>query len=176
MKNIFFLLPGLLATPFLFAQYKPIDQGSSVTFVIHNFGFAVDGSFTGLGGTINFDPQQPDRAGFDVSIDAGTINTANSLRDDHLKGESYFDVKNYPRIRLVSTKITANGPGQYTFTGQLIIKDKTRPVSFPFTVIPLKGSMTFKGSFTINRRDFNVGGASTIANELTVSLTVMATQ
>lgn len=176
MKNIFFLLPSLLATPFLFAQYHPTDQGSSVTFVIHNFGFAVDGGFTGLRGTINFDGQQPDRAGFDVSIDAGTINTANSLRDDHLKGEGYFDVKNYPGIRLVSTKITATGSGLYTFTGQLIIKDKSRPVSFPFTVTPSKGGMTFKGSFRINRHDFNVGGTSTISNELTISLSVMATQ
>jgi polyisoprenoid-binding protein YceI len=176
MKTVFFLIPGLLATPFLFAQYKPIDQGSSVTFVIHNFGFAVDGTFTGLQGTINFDGQQPDRAGFDVSIDASTVNTANSLRDDHLRGESYFDVKNYPRIRLVSSRITAKSPGVYTFTGELIIKDKTRPVSFPFTIAPSGGSMIFKGSFTINRRDFDVGGASTISSELTVSLTVMTTK
>jgi polyisoprenoid-binding protein YceI len=63
----------------------------------------------------------------------------------------------------------------YTFTGQLTIKDKTKEISFPFTAAPANGGMAFKGTFTINRKDFGVGGTSTISNELTVSLTVMTT-
>jgi polyisoprenoid-binding protein YceI len=32
----------------------------------------------------------------------------------------------------------------------------------------------FKGDFSVNRRDFGVGGGSTLSNNLTVSLTVLA--
>jgi polyisoprenoid-binding protein YceI len=191
MKNTLILLFGLFAANRSTAQYTPTDQGSEIKFTINNFGFGVDGHFSGLQGTIDFDPQNPAGGKFDVSIDASTINTDNSLRDSHLRNESYFDVKNYPKIRLVSTRIASAGAsGTCQFTGQLTIKKTTLPVSFPFTVSPVGGEATpagavatpagggfdFKGSFTIKRKDFDVGGTSTISNELTVSLNVMATK
>src|SRR5579871_6902705 len=74
--------------------YRATDEGSSVKFTIDNFGFGVDGSFSGLQGTIEFDPQNAGAGHFDVSIDASTVNTDNSLRDSHLRNDGYFDVKN----------------------------------------------------------------------------------
>jgi polyisoprenoid-binding protein YceI len=177
MKNTMILLFGLFAANQSIAQYMPADQGSEIKFTINNFGFGVEGRLTGLQGSIDFDPQNGAAGKFDVSIDAGTVNTDNSLRDAHLRNDSYFDVKNYPRIRLVSTRIAPTGKaGTYQFEGQLTIKKTTLPVSFPFTVSPANGGLDFKGSFTINRKDFDVGGTSTISNELTVSLNVMATK
>ena len=173
MKNNLTLLVAVLTTQLLSAQYKPVDQGSEIKFTVNNFGFAVNGNFTGLQGSIDFDPQNAAAGRLEVSIDAGTVNTDNDLRDSHLKNDGYFDVKNYPRIRLVSTKLSGSG-GAYLFTGQLTIKDKTMLVSYPFTAAPANGGMVFKGSFTINRKDFGVGGASTIANAVTVSLNIMA--
>src|ERR1700743_2024582 len=134
MKHLLFLLSALLMTNFLFAQYKPVDQRSQVKFVIKNFGFAVDGSFKGLQGAIDIDSGNLAGASIDVSIDASSVNTGNNMRDDHLKGASYFAVTTYPRIRLAATKITLEKPGTYLFTGNLTIKDKTKEISFPFTV------------------------------------------
>jgi polyisoprenoid-binding protein YceI len=178
MRNTLILLFGLSAAANQStAQYTPTDQGSTIKFTINNFGFGVDGSFTGLQGSIDFDPQNPAAGKFDVSIDAGTVNTDNSLRDSHLRNDSYFDVKNYPRIRLLSSRIVPKGPaGTYLFTGQLTIKAVTKEISFPFSVTPAGGGFDFKGLFTINRKDFGVGGTSTISNELTVSLNVMASK
>ncbi|HET6255294.1 MAG TPA: YceI family protein [Puia sp.] len=185
MKNTLLLLLCVLATEWTSAQYKAVDQGSEVKFTISNFGFGVDGSFKGLQGNIDFDPRNAAAAHFDVSIDASTVNTDNNLRDSHLRNDSYFDVKNYPRIRIVSTSITPAGTaGTYQFTGQLTIRNTTKEISFPFTVSvmgegaasPAGGSLNLKGSFVIRRKDFGVGGASTISNELTVSLNVIATK
>ena len=175
MKNILFMSAGMLFGQLVAAQYKPVDQGSEIKFTINNFGFGVDGSFKGLQGSIDFDPEHVAAAHFDVSIDAGTVNTENSLRDSHLRNDGYFDVKDYPRIRLVSTRITPTGTaGAYQFTGQLTIRGVTREITFPFGVRLSGGGLNLSGSFTINRKDFGVGGASTISNELTVSLNVMA--
>jgi polyisoprenoid-binding protein YceI len=175
MKYMLFILSIFLHPKAGQAQYKPVDQGSTVTFKIGNFGFDVSGSFgAGLQGVIAFDPQNVGGASFDVSIDASTINTDNKMRDSHLRDEGYFDVKNYPRIRLLSTKVTAtNKSGVYQFTGQLTIKGKSKEVSFPFTAVAGADGYVFKGSLTINRKDFGVGGTSTISNELTVSLTIV---
>lgn len=173
MRNILLLLTVLLAPAIVFAQYKPVEQGSTLTFAIKNLGVNVNGSFTGVDGTINFDLQNIGTSNFDVTINAATVNTDNVLRDEHLKGESYFDVQNYPRIRLASTQITGKN-GSYVFTGNLTIKGKSKILSFPFTASVVANGLVFKGSFKMNRRYFAIGGASTIADELQVNLNIIA--
>jgi polyisoprenoid-binding protein YceI len=105
-KNALLILSALISVNAL-AQYKPSDQGSSLNFTIKNFGIDVTGKFTGLQGDITYDPANPSTANFDVSIDAATVNTDNSLRDSHLREESYFDVKNYPKYILCQPRLPA---------------------------------------------------------------------
>lgn len=173
MKKYFLFFLICAAAKMASAQYKPVDKESSLKFTIANLGFDVHGTFTGFQGTITFDPQNPSAGSFDVSIDASTVNTDNSLRDNHLKGASYFDVANNPRNHLVSTKITGKGT-VFTLYGHLTIKGKSKDISFPFTADPSGDGYVFKGSFKLNRKDFGVGGTSTIANELEVALMVRA--
>lgn len=175
MKKILLLLLIVIPAAFARAQYTPADQGSTVQFKIKNFGFNVSGSFSGLKGSINFDPNNPGASGFDVTIDANTVNTGIDARDNHLREDSYFDVKNYPQIRFVSDKVTKSGKdGEFEVSGKLTIKNHTKEISFPFTAAPSDNGYLFKGQFKINRRDFEVGGSSTISNGLEVSLNVQA--
>ncbi|MBN8852166.1 MAG: hypothetical protein BGO55_00275 [Sphingobacteriales bacterium 50-39] len=155
-------------------QYKATDEGSSIKFTIKNFGFETGGSFTGLQGMIGFDPGDVKKDSFDLSIDANTVNTDNNMRDNHLREEGYFDVQNYPRIRFVSTSVTVDRNAHFTVTGQLTIKNTTREISIPFTATPKNGGYIFTGEFKLNRRDFQVGGSSTISNSLTVYFSVFA--
>ena len=156
-------------------QYKPEDQGSSVQFKIRNLGFNVNGSFSGLDGNIHFDPNNLTASNLDVSVDANTVNTDNNMRDNHLRKDTYFDVKNYPRIRFVSTKITtSNKVGILFIFGKLTIKNQTKDISFPFTATLSNEGYLFNGAFKINRKDFGVGGTSTISDELEVSLNILS--
>ncbi len=172
-KILLFILTALISGSVL-AQYKPMDGGSSLNFTIKNFGIEANGKFTGLQGDIAFDPANLAVANFDVSIDAASVNTDNSLRDSHLRGESYFDVKNYPRIRFVSTKVTGGKNGAFVITGKLTIKKQTKVISFPFSATPSDDGYLFKGSFNMNRKDYDVGGTSTISDNLDVSLNILA--
>jgi polyisoprenoid-binding protein YceI len=175
MRGAAILLITTLAGWPALAQYKPVDQGSTVAFTIKNLGFAVKGSFSGLDGLIRFDPAHPDDAGFDVSIDAATVNTDNSMRDDHLRKESFFDVKNYQRIRLTSTKVlAAKKPGTWILVGKLTIKNHTRDISFPFSATASGGGYLFSGQFALNRKDFDIGGGPILSDELQVTLLVLA--
>jgi polyisoprenoid-binding protein YceI len=173
MKKLTLLLLLAFAANIAFAQYKPIEQGSSLKFTIKNLGFGVDGSFSGFEGSINFDPQNPANSNFDVTIKAATVNTDNSLRDGHLKDDGFFDVKNYPLIRLASAKIVGKS-GAYLFSGQLRMKGKSQAISFPFTATPAADGYLFKGAFKIKRKDFGVGGTSTVSDELEVTINVIA--
>jgi polyisoprenoid-binding protein YceI len=173
MKKIIllFLITGI--TTAALAQYKPVKQGSWLKFTIKNLGFGVEGSFSGFEGKIDFDPQNPAISKFDVTINAATVNTDNSLRDEHLKGDGYFNVKNNPKIRIESNKIVA-AKGGYQFNGVLSIKGKSKPISFPFTATPSADGYLFKGSFKMNRQDFSIGGTSTVSDELEVNINVIA--
>jgi polyisoprenoid-binding protein YceI len=175
MKQIIFLLLHVIIGNIAWAQYKPVDKGSSVQFTIKNFGINTGGSFSGLQGEINFDSHDLSRSSVNVSIDANSINTDNQLRDDHLRQDAYFDVKEYPRISFVSTKITtSNKSGVLFIFGKLTLKNQTRDISFPFTATPNGNGYVFNGTFTINRKDFGVGGTSIISNNLEVLLSILA--
>src|SRR3954451_3927032 len=157
------------------AQYAPVNVGSSVQFKIKNFGIDVGGSLTGLQGVIKFDINKPAESNFDVSIDATTVNTKNELRDNHLKNETYFDVRKYPRIHFVSDKVTPDAKkGTFLVSGNLTIKNQTKNISFRFTATTIDNGYLFKGGFMINRRYFGIGGMSIISDKLEVLLNVLA--
>jgi polyisoprenoid-binding protein YceI len=156
------------------AQLKPIDDKSKLIFHIKNFGIKTSGVFTALQGQIRFDPEKPAAASFDVSVNAASVNTDNNLRDEHLRSESYFDVKKYPIIRFVSSAVTAGRKkGEWQLSGKLTIKDVTKEISFPFSASPSGNGYLFKGQFSINRKDFHIGGSSPISDNLDVVLEVM---
>ena len=178
MKSVSVLMAILWLSLTGFAQsYNPVDNGSSVKFRIKNFGFNVTGTLSGLKGSIKFDPASLTSSSFDVSIDVNSINTGIDSRDNHLRKTEYLDVKNYPRIKFVSTKITPSSKNGTLFVfGKLTIKNVTREISFPFTATSQNNGYIFKGEFKINRRDFGVGGDNTISDNLTVMLEINASK
>ena len=163
----------VLSVHTLLAQLKPIDEGSSVTFKIKNFGFDVNGTLKGLNGSIRFDTNNLNYSNINVSIDASSINTNNSLRDGHLKDADYFDVKNHPTISFSSDKIISKNRA-YQAIGKLTIKGISKDLAIPFTITNTENGYIFKSIFNIKRKDFGLGGTSTIANELEVNLNILA--
>lgn len=178
MKKSILLFITILTIKCSVAQIllTPVDEGSSVHFVIKNFGIKTGGDFTGLKGTIKFDPANFGTSVFDVSVDANTIDTDNSSRDGHLRKEEYFDVTKYKTIYFKSTKVVRSTvAGRFYVYGNLTIKDVTKPIEFGFGATPKNGGYVFDGEFEINRRDFGVGGSSiSLSDNLTVSLSVFA--
>jgi polyisoprenoid-binding protein YceI len=132
--------------------------------------------FYRLKGTIKFFPANLTGSAFDVSIDAGTIDTDNESRDEHLRKEEFFNVATYKTIQLTSTRIVpSTTAGRYYMYVNLTIKGVTKPVEFGFGATPKDGGYVFDGEFKINRRDFGVGESSvSMSDNLTVSLSVLA--
>jgi polyisoprenoid-binding protein YceI len=171
------LIIALLTTINSRAQnFTASDDGSSVTFTIKNFGIKTNGSFTGLKGTIAFNPKALATSSFNVTVNSNTVNTDNNARDKHLKKDEYFDAEKYPTITFVSTKISESTvAGRYFVVGNLTIKGITKPVQFGFSATPNTAGYKFLGEFEINRRDFGVGKSSmALADKLKVTLNVQA--
>lgn len=177
MKRIFTLIVTLTVTTISFGQhFTPVDEGSEIGFKIRNFGVNVSGSFKGLQGKFIFYPDSLSASHFNVTIDVKTINTGIDQRDNHLRSEDYFEVAKYPDIHFVSTQVTTSTNKEYLFVfGKLTIKDVTKEVSFPFKATPKENDMLFEGEFTLNRRDYNVGGGSiSMGDNVTLNLKVLA--
>ena len=173
MGTICICLSGVLT----FAQtFKPVDEGSSVKFIIKNFGINTPGSFKGLSGIIQYNAENPVNSEFDVSVKAASIDTDIKARDNHLMKDEYFDVEKFPVLHFKSTKITlTNSPEHLYMFGIITIKGISKEVKFPFTVKPADGGYIFQGTFTLNRRDFKLGGKSiSLSDEVNVDLSILA--
>jgi polyisoprenoid-binding protein YceI len=174
LKAILVIFLFFIVSP-SFGQLHPVTEESNVHFAIHNFGFKVSGSLASPQGDIVFIPEDPAKSSFRVTIKSESIFTDNNSRDEHLREADYFDVKNYPLIRFVSSGVRLTGKnGSYEVTGTLSIKDKNKEIKLPFTAVKSGSGWLFAGSFKMNRRDFGIGGSSTISNDLTVEIKVVA--
>jgi polyisoprenoid-binding protein YceI len=112
------------------------------------------GQFGGLKGTINFDPNDLTTSTFDATLDVATINTGNGMKNTHAKSEKWFDADKYPTIQFTSSGITKAATG-YEAKGMLTMHGVQKEVVIPFTF----ENNVFKGSFTVNRLDYNVNTA-----------------
>ena len=159
-------------------KYTPVDTASKVHFVIKNFGINTGGDLSQLKGDISFSPDNPALCNFNVSVEASTIDTDNSIRDKSLAEEEYFDASKFPLITIASTKVektNKTAAGFYYFTGTLTIKGITKNIAFPFRVKEEKNGLLFTGSFEINRMDFGIGEQSIVlGNQVAVTLSVFA--
>jgi polyisoprenoid-binding protein YceI len=174
MKIVFAAIIACAVVSVSVAQLKPIDTGSSVEFNVKHFGIKTGGSFSGLQGTITFDDRSLSDSKFDVSIDTKSIQTGIDLRDDHLRGEAFFDVAKYPHIHFTSSGILEGEKGSgLVVTGQLTIKDRSKEISIPFTATPTKDGYVLAGSFKINRSDFGVGNPGVISDGVEVILKIV---
>jgi polyisoprenoid-binding protein YceI len=176
MKTAFALIFQFVFSTSVFTQnWKPV--AAIVNFKTKMFGVAVNGSFKGLTGAVIFDANNLPSASINVSVDAKTVDTDNSLRNKHLsEKEAFFYVSKYPTISMKSTKIEkiANG-----FVGyfDLIIKATTKNVKIPFSFVQIGNTGLFKGNVTINRNDWKVGGSTMgMSDDVTLTLQLNVVQ
>ncbi|MGO3807807.1 MAG: YceI family protein, partial [Sphingobacterium sp.] len=64
-----------------------------------------------------------------VDIKSGSIDTKSEQRDQHLKSEDFFNVSAYPAIKFTSTEIKKIDDESYEITGDLTIKEVSKPVT-----------------------------------------------
>jgi polyisoprenoid-binding protein YceI len=113
-----------------------------------------------------------------VSVDATSINTGNSLKDTHAKGEEWLHVAKFPLIKFTSTAITKEGD-KYIIAGKLELRGVSKDVKIPATYEEKDGKGTFAGEFTINRNEYGVTGqgmkAKMVGDNVKVSFNIPTT-
>ncbi|MFQ5558130.1 MAG: YceI family protein [Acidimicrobiales bacterium] len=163
-------------------------MGDRVGFVArHAMITKVRGSFNEFEGSGDFDAENPARSTLTVSIDTASIDTRNEDRDAHLRSSDFFDVDLYPTIGFVSTGVVAVNDSTYEVTGDLTIKDLTKPVTFELeitgTAVDPWGNtrLGLEGSTVVNRKDWGLtwntaldAGGVLVSDKVTLELEISA--
>jgi polyisoprenoid-binding protein YceI len=158
---------------------------SSVEFAVKHMMFTtVKGRFLDVGGTIRFDPADPAGGRADITIATASIDTREAQRDAHLKSADFFDVERFPAITFKSTRIEGT-PESFTMTGDLTIRDVTRPIALGVTFEgsgrdPWGGERAgYTATGRLNRKDFGLtwnaaleSGGWLVGDEVKITLEV----
>lgn len=146
----------------------------------------VTGKILGMKGSIHLDEKDITKSNVDVTLDTATVDTDNDKRDEHLKSPDFFDVKKFPVMKFKSTKVEKAGEGHLKVSGQLTIRDQTKPVVLdvegPSAAVKDPWGNVKRGlsaTTKINRKDFGLtwnktldGGGLVVGDEVKIVLEV----
>lgn len=158
-----FSIAAIVAAPASGDDAAADGPPGSITFVGKNMVATANGTFHTWHFTeANFDPDNPAGSVVAIEVDVASIDTKIEKRDDHLRTADFFDVENYPTATLRIYDIEASGTseeGHPKYTAKLDWTmhgvEKTYE-NFTFEVVE-KSPVRVRGTFTINRMDFNIG-------------------
>ena len=180
-----FMLVGLtLSSAYAKKKITPIDQSASakqekaarkllsgefqidpahtrVSFIVPHLVISeVEGRFDDVKGTFQIGPKIVDSK-FTATVSVASINTGIAKRDEHLRSEDFFNVKEFPDMTFESKTITGT-LDNFKMVAALTIKGVTKDVlfsgSYNGSVKDAQGKerVGLKATGSINRRDFNI--------------------
>ena len=122
----------------------------------------VRGAFTDFAGEAHLDTLEPEASSVSIRIRTASIDTGQADRDAHLRSPDFLDVERFPEMVFTSTEVEQVDEETYEVTGDLTIRDVTRPVTVEFT---LTGSakdpfgntrVGFEGALAIKRSEWGL--------------------
>ncbi|WP_405611821.1 YceI family protein [Streptomyces sp. NBC_01511] len=147
----------------LTGDYTIDPSHSSIGFTVrHAMVTNVRGAFSKHEGTLSLDGSKPENSTASIDVDIESIDTGAPDRDAHLRSADFFDAETYPKMTFRSTSAEQLGGDDYRITGDLTIKDVTKPLSID---LEFNGKATdpfgnervgFEGTATISRSDWGL--------------------
>jgi len=165
------------------AQWKFDPNHTQVEFSAKHLGMmTVRGNFNDVTTSGEIDPEHPERTKFEATIKTESIRTHNEQRDKDLRSSNFLEVEKFPTMRFKSTKIEHTGGDKYRVTGDLTIKDVTKPVTLnavkygEFRDVNMGHRIGYAAETQINRKDFNMkfdmmlDGKFIVSNEVQINI------
>src|SRR5215471_9179142 len=113
--------------------FKITPVMSKITFYVKS-SVHLEGTFEKWEATLVFTSRDASTGVLDIKIQADSVSSGSTSKDNKLKGEHCFDVENSPYITFHSTKITQTSPNTFDVAGTFTLRGITRPEALTFTV------------------------------------------
>jgi polyisoprenoid-binding protein YceI len=154
---------------------------TAAQFSVRHMGIStVRGAFTKLSGSVEYDASDPTKSSIDVTIDASSVDTRVTMRDNDLRSPAFFDVAKFPTLTFKSRRVEPSGNGKLRVTGDLTIHGVTKEVTLEVEgpSEPMKDPrgnlhMGASANTKISRKDFGVNGAAMmVGDEISITIDV----
>jgi polyisoprenoid-binding protein YceI len=161
-------IPGYVAGTW---TIDPLHSGVGFT-IRHLMVSKVRGRFGTFEGTI-VTGDDPLDSSVTATVDLSSVDTGNSMRDEHVRSADYLDVVKYPSMTYRSTGVRRDGDG-FVLDGELSLRGVTKEVPLRLEIEgfgpdPFREDDPFKGAragFTatgeISRLEFGVGDTAKV--------------
>ena len=149
-----------------------------------HFGFSQPSAHFGISdGTLVYDAADVTKSSVQVTMPITGIDSFVDKLDEHLASGDFFDAGKFPNATFKSTSVAAAGTNKLTVTGDLTIKDITKPVTLEVTLngagehpMLKKQAIGFSATATIKRTDFGVGAyAPNVSDDVQLRITTEGT-
>jgi polyisoprenoid-binding protein YceI len=173
---------GLLADSRVY-QIAP-DAKNVVEFHAEDSYDAFDGRTHKVTGLINADPATPGASTVEITIDMGSLDTANALRNREMK-ELYLETKKFPTCSFKSASVAApasiapNTPADIKVIGDFTLHGITKRLTIPVRVVLIPdGRIHATSTFNVHMPDFGIDVPNnilvTVNNDVPVRLDLWA--
>jgi len=166
------LITGVaLAAPLTF-DFKDPKGVNNAVFKLDAPLEAINGSASGITGTVLFDPANPAATKGKIVVAADSLTVPNAMMKEHMHGGQWMDVaahkeitfeaKELKNVKTVGDKTTADAHGTLTIKG--VAKEVTAPITLTYLkdklgmrVPNMKGDLlVIRASFAIKRSDYGI--------------------
>jgi len=152
---------------------------------------AVNGTASGISGTVAFDPEHPGATMGKIVVASASLTVPNPMQKGHMQGPMWLDVAKYPEITFEAKSLsnvksqgdvtTADAAGTFTLKG--VSKDISVPVKLTYLkdklgerVPNMHGDLlVIRSNFTIKRSDFNIQAhqmEEKVSDEIEITLSI----
>ena len=148
-----------------------------------HFGFSNPvANFGGVEGTIVYDADNVGASSVEVTLPLSGLSSFAADFNEHLASADFFDAAKFPVATFKSTSVESAGGNRLKVTGDLTIKDITKPVVLDVTInkfgeqpMAKRAAAGFDATATIKRSDFGVGAyAPNVSDEVQLRITTEA--
>jgi len=152
---------------------------------------AINGSASGISGTVTYDAANPGATKGKIVIAADTLQLPNPMMKEHLQSGQWLDVKQFPTITFEAKKLenvkadsgncTASASGTLTIHG--VSKEVTVPVKLTYLKDKLKARthstdgdlLVIRSNFTVKRSDYGINPKApeeSVSDTIEISLSI----
>ena len=182
--------PGVLSADSIKFDFRDPKKVNNVVFLMDAPLESINGTATGVSGTVSFDPAKPAATTGKIVLSTSSLHVDNPVMKKHMLDEGWMHVSKFPTIEFVAGKMTnvktsgTNITG--TIAGKLTVKGVTKKVSVPVRLTYLKGMLikrnrvpgdllVLRSDFTIKRSDYGINAGNNeekVSDEIELKLRV----
>ena len=134
-----------------------VQPGGTIHFSVGNDGETISGNFSKWTARIVMDPDRPETADIQVTIDMASASVGDAYKDGMLPNEEFLATAAHPTATFTAKGAEATSPGRYQANGTLTLKGVSKPQTIRFSLSGAGATRRVRGIASIARAAFGVG-------------------